>query len=434
MPPRRTPPRRAVRRLLLDPTPLRLDPDFRLLWLGRAISTTGRQITRVALPFQVFVLTGSYLAVGAVAIVELAAILIFSLGGGAIADSVDRRRLMLWTQVLLAATSLGLAGLALLPEPPILAIYAVAFVAAAVSAVDQPARAAAIPRLVPPERLPAAIALNQLVGQAASVIGPGIGGLLLAAVGPAGAYGVDAVTYGAAILATARIRPIPPTGALTRPSFGAVVEGLRFARRQRIIISTFVVDLDAMVFGMPTSLFPALALTVFERGPTGVGLLAAAPGAGAFLGVLLSGWVSSVARPGRATLVAVGVWGAAILAFGLVTFSFELALLCLAVAGAADVFSAVMRSTIVQLETPDELRGRVTALHSLVVTSGPRLGDAEAAAVAALVGPQLSVVSGGLLCLLGLGIVARGFPELAAYRVPTRRIEGHRAGSAAPPG
>ncbi len=415
-------PRRAVRRLLLDTRPLRLDRDFRLLWLGRAVSTTGRQITRVALPFQVFVLTGSYLAVGAVAIVELAAILLFSLGGGAIADSVDRRRLMLWTQILLAATSLALAGLALLPEPSILAIYAVAFLAAAVSAVDQPARAAAIPRLVPAERLPAAIALNQLVGQAASVIGPGVGGLLLAAVGPAGAYAVDAVTYGAAIVATALIRPIPPVGAPTRPSLGAVVEGLRFARRQRIIISTFVVDLDAMVFGMPTSLFPALALTVFDRGPAGVGLLAAAPGAGAFLGVLLSGWVSSVARPGRATLVAVGVWGAAILAFGLVTFSFELALLCLAVAGAADVFSAVMRSTIVQLETPDELRGRVTALHSLVVTSGPRLGDAEAAAVAALVGPQLSVVSGGLLCLLGLGIVARSFPELAAYRVPTVRM------------
>ncbi len=323
---------------------------------------------------------------------------------------------MLWTQTLLAVTSVALAVLALLPEPPIAAIYGVAFVAAALSAVDQPARAAAVPRLVPPVRLPAAIALNQLIGQAASVIGPGVGGLLLASVGPAGAYAVDAATYGAAIVATAQMRPIPPLGPVVRPTLGAVFEGLRFARRRRVIVSTFVVDLNAMVFGMPTSLFPALALTVFGTGPAGVGLLAAAPGAGAFAGVLLSGWLTSVARPGRATLVAVAAWGAAIVGFGLATFSFPVALLCLAAAGAADVFSAVLRSTIVQLETPDDLRGRVTALHSLVVTSGPRLGDAEAAAVAALVGPQLSVVTGGLLCLLGLALVARLFPELAAYR------------------
>jgi predicted MFS family arabinose efflux permease len=198
-------------------------------------------------------------------------------------------------------------------------------------------------------------------------------------------------------------------------SLAAVLEGLRFALSRRVILSTFAVDLDAMIFGMPTSLFPALALTVFNAGPAGVGLLAAAPGAGAFVGALLSGWVSAVRHTGRAVLLAVLAWGLAITAFGLLTFSFPLALLCLAVAGAADVLSAVFRSTIVQLETPDNLRGRVTALHILVVTSGPRLGDIEAASVAAIVGAQASVVSGGVLCLLGLALVARLFPELRSH-------------------
>jgi predicted MFS family arabinose efflux permease len=202
---------------------------------------------------------------------------------------------------------------------------------------------------------------------------------------------------------------------VTRPGLDAIREGLRFTRERRAILGSFVIDLDAMIFGMPTSLFPVLALDVFQTGPAGFGLLAAAPAAGAFLGALFSGWVSSVRRTGRAILAAVGVWGLAITAFGLVTVSFPLALLCLAVAGAADVFSAVFRSTLVQTETPDTLRGRVMSIHILVVTSGPRLGDIEAAVVAALTSPQFAVVSGGLACLIGVGVVARRFPELADH-------------------
>ena len=403
------------RRLLLDLEPLRRDRDFRLLWLGQSISGVGRQVTAVALPFQVFVLTGSTLAVGAIAGVQLLGILLFALGGGAVADSVDRRRLLLATQIGLALTSLMLAGLALGADPPPWAIYVVAFASAAIGAVDQPARSSALPRLVPRERLPAALALNQVNFQTASVAGPALGGLLLAVVGPAGAYLVDVATYGAAITAVFLMAPLPPIGGVTRASIAAIREGLRFAAGRRVILATFVADLDAMVFGMPTSLFPVLSQQVFRAGPVGFGLMVAAPAAGALVAALSSGWIGSVRRPGRATIVAIAVWGAAIVAFGLSTFSLALALVFLAVAGAADLLSAVFRSTIVQLEAPDELRGRVSALHTLVVTSGPRLGDMEAAVVAAVVGPTASVVSGGVLCLVGVAAVARAFPELVEH-------------------
>jgi MFS family permease len=401
--------------LLVDISPLRLDRDYRRIWAGQVISGTGAQVTRVALPFQIYVLTGSTLMVGLLAAVQLVGILVFALGGGAIADAFDRRRLLLLTQAGLAATSGLLAILALSGSPPVAALFGLAFVSAAIGAIDSPARSSSIPRLVPAERLPAAIALNQLNFQAASVIGPAVGGVLLGTVGVGGAYLVDSVSYAAAMLAVLGIRPLPPLGELPRATLGAIRDGLSFALRRRLILSTFAIDLNAMIFGMPAALWPVLALDVFRVGPTGVGLLAAAPGAGAFLGALLSGWVGRIERIGWAVIVAVAAWGAAIVAFGLATFSFPLALVFLALAGAADVLSAVFRSTIVQLDTPDALRGRVTALHILVVTSGPRLGDVEAAAVASIAGAQFSVVSGGLLCLLGVVAVARLFPELRQH-------------------
>jgi MFS family permease len=404
-----------VRRLFLDTTPLRLDRDYRWLWSGQVVNGIGNQITRIALPYQVYVLTGSTLAIAALTFFQLVPILLFALGGGSLADVMDRRRLLMATQAGMAVCSLALVLLALTDEPPLLALFAVAFFAAGLSAVDQPARSSSIPRLVPAERLSSAIALNQLNFQMASIVGPAIGGLLIATVGIAGAYAVDLVSFVASFAALLAIRPIPPLTAAMRPGLAAIREGLAFTRRRRAILGSFVIDLNAMIFGMPTSLFPVLALDTFQTGPAGFGLMAAAPAAGAFVGALFSGWVKAVRRIGLAILVAVAVWGLAITAFGLVTVSFPLALLCLAVAGAADVFSAVFRSTLVQLETPDELRGRVMSIHILVVTSGPRLGDIEAAVVASLTTPQFAVVSGGVLCVLGVGVVARRFPELARH-------------------
>jgi MFS family permease len=409
--------RSRARSLFLDTAPLRLDRDYRWLWSGQVISGMGNQITRVALPFQVYVLTGSTLAIGALTLFQLVPILLFALGAGSLADAVDRRKLLMVTQFGLAVCSATLTVLALSGDPPIVALFAVAFVAAGLGAVDQPTRSSAIPRLVPPERLPAAIALNQLNFQTASIVGPAVGGVLIATVGIAGAYAVDVVSFLATLTALFAIRPLPPLRGAARPGLAAIAEGLRFARRKRAILGSFAIDLNAMIFGMPTSLFPVLALDVFQTGPAGFGLLAAAPAAGSFLGALLSGWVSSVRRVGRAIVIAVVGWGLAITAFGLLTFSFPLAWACLALAGAADVFSAVFRSTLVQLETPDGLRGRVMSIHGLVVTSGPRIGDMEAAAVATLVGPQAAVVSGGILCLLGVVVVARLFPELVRHTI-----------------
>ncbi len=407
-----------LRGLVIDLAPLRHDRDFRLLWLGQLVSGVGRQVTVVALPYQLYVLTGSLLAVGLLAVVQLVAILAFALGGGALADAMDRRRLLLATQLGLSLASLGLVALALAPAAPLVLYYIVAFVAAGIGAIDQPARSSAIPRLVPRERLPAAISLGQLSFNAMAVVGPAFGGVLLATIGPAGAFAFDAITFAAAIIALLLIAPLPPLTGAVRPSLASIREGLRFARRRRIVLSTFVIDLVAMIFGMPTSLFPALALDVFKVGPLGVGLMTAAPAAGALAAVLFTGWTGRIRHPGRAVIAAVAGWGLAIIAFGLATEVFALALLFLALAGAADLVSAVLRSGIAQFETPDELRGRVMSIHTLVVTSGPRIGDAEAALVAAFIGPQLSVISGGVLCLVGLAWVVRAFPELGRYVNP----------------
>ena len=419
---------RRLRGLLVDLGPLRRDRDFRLLWTGQLVSGVGRMVTAVALPYQLYVITGSTLSVGLLALVQLVPILVFALWGGAVADAVDRRRLLLVTQLGLAAASLALFGLALWPSPPIALLYVAAFVSAGLGAVDGAARGSAVPRLVPRERLTAAIALSQLSFQAVGVAGPALGGLLIATIGLAAAYAFDAVTFLAAIVAVLLIAPIPPHPDAVRPSLASIAEGLHFVRRARVVLSTFVVDLNAMVFGMPSALFPALALDVYKTGPVGVGLLTAAPAAGALVGAVLSGWTTRAPRPGRGVVIAVAGWGLAIVALGLSTASFPLALLFLAIAGAADVVAAVLRNGIVQLETPDEVRGRVMSIHILVVTSGPRIGDAEAAVVAAVFGPQFSVVSGGILCLVGLAAVVRAFPELMRYRPSAREPTMQAAG------
>jgi MFS family permease len=407
--------RRRLERVLLDTTPLRLDRGYRWLWAGQSVSGIGNQVTRLALPYQVYAQTGSTLAIAGLTLFQLVPILVFSLGGGAIADAVDRRRMLRITQLGMMACSLILAILAFQPSAPLPVLFLVAFAAASIGSLDQPARASAVPRLVPRERLAAAVALNHLNFQIASVVGPTVAGLLIATVGLPAAYLVDVATFAASFVALFRIPALPPLADAVRPGLTAIRDGLRFAFDRRVILATYAIDLNAMIFGMPTSLFPVLALDVFHAGPQGLGLLAAAPSVGALLGALLSGWVSTVRRVGLAVIVAVAIWGVAITLFGLSEFSFLLALFFLAIAGAADVLSAVFRSTIVQLAAPDQLRGRISSIHILVVTSGPRIGDLEAAAVASVIGAQASVISGGLLCLVGLVGVVRLFPELARH-------------------
>jgi MFS family permease len=420
------PARGVLRELAVDITPLRRSRDYRLLWFGQLISTTGRQITLVALPFQVFQLTGSALAVGLIGLAELVPLILFSIVGGAVADRVDRRKLLLATEVGLAATSGMLLAGAALGQPPLWFLYLVAALQAALMAVNQPTRSAMVPILVGRDLLPAAMALSQVLFNTTMILGPALGGLILGRYGLEWAYGADVISFGASILTAALIRPLPPRRAESSRTTGwqDVKEGFAYLRHRRILISTFVIDLDAMVFGMPRALFPVLAVEVFHVGPEGLGLLYAAPALGALIGALTAGWVGQVRRQGRAVIWAVVVWGAAIAGFGLSGNHFWLALMLLAVAGAADVVSAVFRSTILQLSTPDELRGRISSVHVMVVAGGPRLGDVESGVVATVVSPVFSVVSGGVLCVAGALVVGRLFPELRRYRLDDESAEG----------
>ena len=412
-------------RLLADLTPLRTSRDFRVLFAGNSISYLGRQLTVVAIPFQVFTITHSSLAVGMVGLVTVVPLVTLSLAGGAIADAMDRRKLLLVTQLLSASTSAGLAINAGLASPRLWPIYVLAALSAGLAGVDLPARNAIIPRLVGKELFSSAAALAQVQFQVGQVVGPALAGLVIGRFSLAAAYWIDVTSFGAAVAGIFLIAPQPPEGGGTRASLASVGEGLRYLKGRRLLVSTFLIDIDAMVFGMPRALFPALGTGFFGGGAGTVGLLYAAPGAGALVGALLTGWVGRVRHQGRAVILAVLAWGAAIAGFGLVPW-LPLGLFMLALAGAADVVSAVFRNTILQLSVPDGLRGRLSSVHIAVVTGGPQLGDAEAGAVAALTSARVSVVSGGLACILGVAALVRFVPELARYDAvaQTRRSDG----------
>ncbi|HJP66732.1 MAG TPA: MFS transporter, partial [Actinomycetota bacterium] len=407
-----------IRGLAVDLSPLRQSRDFRVLWIGELVSMVGRQITVVALPFQVFVLTHSSFAVGLIGLAQLIPLVLFTIAGGAVADRVDRRSLILVTEAGMAGSTVLLLLGAIHGHPSLWYLYTATGLQAGISGINWPARSAAVPNLVSRDRLPAALALNQIMFNGSMVVGPALAGLLLSRFGLRWAYAADVASCVAAIGAAWLLRPLPPKREeTTRVSGWADIrEGFAYLRGRRVLLGTFLIDLDAMIFGMPRALFPVLALTVFHVGPSGLGLLYAAPAIGALLGALTTGWVGRVSRQGLAVIWAVALWGAAITAFGLSGRLFALALLFLAIAGAADVISAVFRGTILQLSVPDSLRGRVSAVHIMVVTGGPRLGDVEAGWVAALVSPWFSVVSGGAVCVIGALLLAAAIPELARYR------------------
>jgi MFS family permease len=416
----REPPGRAgarPRALVVDVTPLRLDRDYRWWWGGQLITAFGNQATRIAVRYQIYVLTGSVLAVGGLTLVQFIAIVLFALAGGSLADAIDRRRLLMVVHVGMGITSLSLALISFSSDPPIWAILILAFVGSGLGSVDLATRGSAIPRLVPRSRLPSAIALNQLNGRMGAIIGPAIAGLLIAGVGVQGAYLFDVLTFIASLTALVMIAPIPPLLRAPAPGLTAIRQGIGFVTRRPIIRTVLLADFSGSLFGMPTSLFPALALDVFRVGPVGFGLLGAAPAVGALGSAFLSGWTTTIERQGRAMLISIAIWGIAITAFGLLTFSFPLAWVALAIAGGADVIASVLRSTIVQFATPERLRGRVTSINSLTATSGSRLGDIEAALVAAAIGTQLSVISGGIACIIAAAAIVRATPELVEYRI-----------------
>jgi MFS family permease len=423
-------PRRLSARLssiAVDTSAIRESRDYRLLVLGGFVSGLGSQVTLVALPFQVYLLTRSSLMVGLIGLAELVPLVGFSLVGGALADRVDRRRLLLVAQVAMLVTSAILAAGALAGSPPVAALFMLAGLAAAGSAIDRPTRAAIVPSLVGRERLRSAISFNYGLAQLTGVVGPALGGIAIAVLGLAWAYGIDVATFVAMAASVAAIAPQAPEPVDVRePFLESVTSGLRFAAGRGELMGSFVVDILAMTFGMPKALFPALSLTLYHAGATGVGLLYAALSAGAVVAAFTTGWLVRARRLGRIVVVAVLVWGIGITLLG-VTSSLILAMVCLCVAGAADSVSAVCRSTILQTATPDRMRGRMSALFTLVVAGGPRLGDVESGSVAAAVGTQASVVLGGLACVIGLA------PVVAAYPAFWRYDEGDAAASATAP-
>lgn len=403
----------AARKYLIDVSPLQESDQYRLLWGGEVVSFLGTQLSVVAVPVQAYDLTHSSVVVGLLGLAQLGPLLACSLLGGTIADAFDRRRILLTTQVLLAACTAGLALNAMVGHR-VWPLFVLSGAIAGLSGIDRPTRAASVARLVTPERFAAAAALEQTLMQVGLVVGPAVGGLLIAKVSLSAAYWTDVATFGVATATVFAMRGLPPEGGGTRVGFASVGEGLRYLKGRKALQGTFVIDINAMVFGMPRAIFPELAARTFHGGAGAVGLLYAAPGLGALLGALSSGWVTHVRRQGRAVLWAVVLWGVAVAAFGLSPWLW-LALVLLAVAGAADVISAVFRNTILQLSVPDRLRGRLSAVHIGVVAGGPRLGDTEAGVVAGLTSPRISAVSGGLVCLAGVGVIARLMPELGRW-------------------
>ena len=420
--------RGRIRALAVDRTPFRVSSDYRRIWWSELISQAGTQITIVAVFFQVYALTGSAAKVGLVGLVQFVALVIATVLGGPLIDRLDRRRILLVSQAGFVVASIILLAGAIMGRPPLWLIYGAVALAAAFSGIATPTRGSIIPNLIPIELLSSAVALNQLMWNAAMVAGPALGGVLIARAGLEWAYAADVATFAAAIYATWQLPPqIPRTGTeQTGRGLAAIREAFAFVRGKRVLQATFVVDLIAMIFGMPRALFPILALTQFHRGPEIVGALFSAIAAGAVLGASTAGWVRGIRRHGVAVLVAVAAWGACIALFG-VTDSLPLAFVLLAAAGASDVISAVFRGTILQSTVTDAVRGRISALHILVVTGGPRLGDLEAGLVASAFTPTFSVVSGGLACIVGVVAVALLMPQFVRYVAPSGRSDAAAA-------
>lgn len=449
--------------LLIDLTPLRRSRDFRLVVGGQLVSVLGSQMTAVAVPYQVYALTRSSLDVGLVSLTLVPALIIGAVVGGTVADAVDRRKLLIVVELIMAFGSVALA-LNSSARPALWPLFVFPGLVAGLAGFEDSALGAMVPAMVGRQDIAVANATLQALFQLGGVAGPAIAGLLVAATGPATVYWVDAITFVVVALSMILVSPQPRPAAPDRsaaasgwldalglgPFLRSLADGVRFVRGQQGIQGSFLIDLNATVLGVPRALFPALAANVFGGGAITLGLLSAAPGAGALLGAITSGWVGNVRRQGRAVIYAVVGWGLAISGFGLacwlapgpdraehllhaagLTTGDAVALLAglvlLAAAGWADVISAVFRMTILQLATPDELRGRLTGLQMAVVTAGPRLGDAEAGLVASAFGLVASVLSGGLACVAGALLIARLRPGFRLQESPAPDVHGSAA-------
>ena len=416
----------------MDLTPFR-NRDYRFLYAAQAVSLIGTMVTYVALPYQMYRLTGSSFSVGLLGLVELVPLLATAFIGGAMADAVDRRRIVIVTDVALAAGSATLAVIATRAASASL-LYLVAAWMSAVGGLQRPAIESLVPRLIEKRELPAAASLAVVRGSVAMIAGPAVGGLLIASTGLPVTYLVDVASYAASLACLGMIRAVPPAEDAERPSIAAMIEGFRYASSRQELIGTYVVDFVAMVFGMPLALFPAISDRL--GGPSALGLLYAAPAIGALAASLTSRWTPHVQRHGLAVMLSATVWGLAIVGFGFCQTLWP-ALVYLAIAGGADGISGIFRMTMWNETIPDTLRGRLASIEMVSYMSGPLLGHLEAGAVAAAFGVTASVVSGGVLCVVGVLACGVWLPRFVRYdarlfkRLASERDDGIDLGRAA---
>lgn len=398
--------------MFIDITPLKVSRDYRLLFFGQLISSFGTAMSFVVLPVQVYALTQSTVMVGLLGAVEFVFILFFAFVGGAYADFIDKRRMLRLTEIGQTLVTTILVFNALLPNPQVWILFACAAIHAGLSALQRPSFEAMMQKIIAPEQLAAVGALNSIRWNVTTIVGPSIAGIILAAFGASVAYSIDLVTFIASLTAVFLIQSVPaPKQTEDRPSLKTVVEGVRYAWRRKEILGTYLIDMNAMFFGMPSALFPAIAAG-FGAGT--VGFFYAAPSVGALFATLTSAWTKRINRHGLFVAVAAAMWGVSIIFFGFATNLYT-ALFFLALAGAFDMISALFRFVIWNQTIPNHLRGRLAGLEMISYTSGPKLGDAEAGIVASLFSLKTSIVSGGILCVVGTAVVSLLIPKFIKY-------------------
>ena len=408
--------RRLTAQLSVDLSPWHGSRDFRLLWSAGAITIFGSFLTLVAVPLQLKQLTGSSFAVGLIGAVELVPLIVCGLWGGALADAMDRRKLVLYSEAAQGVCAAVLLLNALLPHPAVWPLYVVAGLSSAFGAIQRPSVDALTPQIVTHDQLMAASSLNSLRWNVGAIAGPALAGVVATTAGVPVAYAIDLATFAISVLLMYRLRPVPPSPSAEKPSVGAILDGLRYARSRPELLGTYAVDMAAMLFAMPTAVFPFLADKL--HADWSLGLMYAAFAIGSLLVTLTSRWASQVHRHGRMVVWAALGWGAAIAGAGL-SANVWLVLLCLIAAGGADMVSGLFRSTMWNGTIPDEFRGRLAGVELLSYSVGPQLGQVRAGGMASAVGVRASVWVGGVACVVAVGALALSLPALMRYDVRT---------------
>ncbi|MFF0832841.1 MULTISPECIES: MFS transporter [unclassified Streptomyces] len=420
--------------LLPDLAPWKASADFRRLWASGLISNFGSFLTFVALPVQLKDLTGSAAAVGAIGAVELVPLIVFGLYGGALADALDKRRLIVWTEAGQGLLSAALLVDALLPRPAVWPLYLIAALSSALVSVQRPALDSLLPRIVAHEHLPAAASLNSLRWTVGGVAGPAVAGVVVAYAGLGWAYAADLLTFAVSLVFVVRIAPSPASHRAARPDLRAVAEGARYAWSRKELLGTYAVDLAAMFLAMPLAVLPFLADELHAE--WALGLMYGTFPLGALLVSLTSGWTSRVHRHGRMVVLSAALWGLAVAAAGMAG-EVWLVLLLLTVAGGCDMVSGIFRGAMWNQTIPDELRGRLAGIELLSYSVGPQLGQVRSGGLAAWAGVRASVWSGGVLCVGAMGLLALCLPGLTAYDARTNehavRLREQRAATAPAP-